>query len=139
TFISGAGSDGNSCSFVAPCRTVQRAHDVTNAGGEVSVLDAAGYGALNITKAISIQGHGLGELQGSSVATAANINVGLQDAVKLSGLVIEGFGTAQVGINFVSGKSLIVENCTVRNFAHTGLAVIPAFNTALTVSNSHFV
>jgi len=52
------GSDSNPCTFAAPCRTFQKGHDTVAAGGEIDVLDPAGYGALTITKAISIQGHG---------------------------------------------------------------------------------
>src|SRR5499427_5490677 len=54
TFVSGTGSDGNPCSLSAPCRSFQGALAQTNAGGEIAVLDTAGYGAVTITKAISI-------------------------------------------------------------------------------------
>ena len=53
-FVSATGSDGNPCSFASPCRTFQHAHDVASANGEIDVLDPAGYGAVTITKAISI-------------------------------------------------------------------------------------
>ena len=33
SFVSGQGSDSNSCALNAPCRTFQRAHDMTNAAG----------------------------------------------------------------------------------------------------------
>jgi hypothetical protein len=59
TFVAALGSDGNPCTFVAPYRTLQHAHDQTMAGGEIDVLDPAGYGAVTVSKAISIQGHGI--------------------------------------------------------------------------------
>src|SRR5437763_8402706 len=57
-FVAAQGSDSNACSFAAPCRTFQHAHDTVAAGGEIDVLDPAGYGAVTISKSISIQGHG---------------------------------------------------------------------------------
>src|ERR1700686_5098439 len=49
-FVSATGSDGNPCTFASPCRSFQHAHDVVAAGGEIDVLDPAGYGALTINK-----------------------------------------------------------------------------------------
>src|SRR5262249_32923042 len=57
-FVAAQGSDANACTFAAPCRTFQHAHDVVAANGEIDVLEPAGYGAVIIIKAISIQGHG---------------------------------------------------------------------------------
>src|SRR5215831_4413010 len=54
TFVSGHGSDSNPCSLAAPCRSFAQAITQTNAGGEIAVLDTAGYGAVTITKSISI-------------------------------------------------------------------------------------
>jgi hypothetical protein len=69
-FVSGHGSDTDACTPAAPCRTFQHAHDVVAANGEIDVLDPAGYGAVNITKAISIQGHGFAG--GAVVASYGN-------------------------------------------------------------------
>ena len=54
TFVSGVGSDGNPCSRTAPCRTISQALMGTSSGGEVIVLDSAGYGPVTITQAVSI-------------------------------------------------------------------------------------
>ena len=49
TWVSGRGADQAGCGPIAtPCRTLQYAHDNTTAGGEINVLDAAGYGSLAI-------------------------------------------------------------------------------------------
>src|SRR5262245_61816233 len=61
-FVAAQGNDANPCTFALPCRTFQHAHDVVAANGEIDVLDPAGYGALIISKAISIQGHGFAGL-----------------------------------------------------------------------------
>ena len=61
TWVSGKGTDTAGCGPVGnPCRTLQYAHDNTAAGGEINVLDAAGYGAVAIGKAISIINDGAG-------------------------------------------------------------------------------
>src|SRR5262245_66228847 len=61
-FVAAQGLDSNPCTFAQPCRSFQKAHDTVVAGGEIDVLDPAGYGAVLITKAISIQGHGFAGL-----------------------------------------------------------------------------
>src|SRR5215469_3807330 len=54
TFASGLGNDANPCTRIAPCRTIAQALSLTNAGGEVVILDSAGYGAFAITQPVSI-------------------------------------------------------------------------------------
>lgn len=44
TFVSTDGSDVNNCSRVAPCRSLQVAHDKTIAAGEINMLDPAATG-----------------------------------------------------------------------------------------------
>src|SRR5215467_7417803 len=54
TFVSGNGSDANPCSLAAPCRSFTGAIAQTSPGGEIAVLDTAGYGAVTINKSVSI-------------------------------------------------------------------------------------
>jgi hypothetical protein len=72
SFVSGLGNDLNNCSLAAPCRTFQHTHDQTNAGGEIAVLDTAGYGAVTITKSISIVNPG-GVEAGISVPSGGTV------------------------------------------------------------------
>src|SRR5271154_3285809 len=58
TWISGVGDDANPCSRTAPCKTWAGAISKTTAGGEIDVLDPGGFGALTITKALTIDGGG---------------------------------------------------------------------------------
>ena len=53
-FVAAQGLDSNPCTFALPCRTFQHAHDVLAPGGEIDVLDPAGYGVVTIGKSISI-------------------------------------------------------------------------------------
>jgi len=135
-FVAAQGSDGNPCTFALPCRTFQHAHDVVAAKGEIDVLDPAGYGALTITKSISIQGH---DFAGISVSASQNgiiINAGASDRISLRGLLIDGAGAGSTGILFQAGGSLIVENCVVRNLLSTGIGLAPTAAAKIAVSNT---
>src|SRR5579884_3459707 len=54
TWVSGVGDDANPCSRTAPCKTFAGAISKTAAGGEINVLDPGGFGAVTITKSITI-------------------------------------------------------------------------------------
>ena len=59
-WISGKGIDSASCGpITAPCRSLQYTHDsIIAAGGEIDVLDSAGYGSLSITKSLTVISNG---------------------------------------------------------------------------------
>src|SRR5471032_219602 len=85
-WVSGHGADAPGCGApTAPCRSLQYTHDnIVAAGGEIDILDPAGYGAINITKAISIVNDGVGTAgvqQPIAGAAAIRINAGAGDAV----------------------------------------------------------
>src|SRR3982750_2693697 len=68
TWVSGVGDDANPCSRTAPCKTFAGAISKTATGGEISVLDPGGYGAVTITKSMTIdgsQGAGFGSILNS--------------------------------------------------------------------------
>src|SRR3569833_3224253 len=54
TWVSGTGDDANPCSRTAPCKTFAGAISKTAAGGEINCIDTGGYGAVTITKSITI-------------------------------------------------------------------------------------
>src|ERR1043166_9558589 len=58
TWVSGVGDDANPCSRTAPCKTFAGAISKTAAGGEINVLDPGGFGAVTITKSITISSVG---------------------------------------------------------------------------------
>jgi hypothetical protein len=117
-FVSGAGLDTNPCTLAQPCRNFQRAHDIAAANAEINVLDPAGYGPVTITKGISIQAHGWGGIGAEVCNTCAAITVAVttSDPVTLNGLVLDGGGTGQFGINITSGPSVQILNSVVRHF-----------------------
>src|SRR5438445_11876732 len=58
TWVSGVGDDANPCSRTAPCKTFAGAISKTAAAGEINVLDPGGFGAVTITKSITISSEG---------------------------------------------------------------------------------
>ena len=58
TWVSGVGNDADPCSRTAPCKTFAGAISKTAAGGEFNALDPGGFGAVTITKSITIDGGG---------------------------------------------------------------------------------
>ena len=73
------------------------------------MLDPSGYGALVITKAISIINDGVGAAAVQPAVAGQNgitVNAGPNDAVNLRGLMIEGNGSSPIGVQFNSGRSL---------------------------------
>src|SRR5579864_3346711 len=58
TWVSGVGDDANPCSRTAPCKAFAGAISKTAAGGEIDAMDPGGFGALTITKAITVEGMG---------------------------------------------------------------------------------
>jgi hypothetical protein len=139
-FVAAEGSDANPCTFAAPCRTFQHAHDTVAAGGEIDVLDPAGYGALRISKAISIQGHGFAGISFGHNQSGIDVGAGAADSVSVNGLIIDGSGVGAIGIDFATGAGLIVRNCVIRNVTSVGLQFLTQGTTSqsLSVSRTYF-
>src|SRR5215210_9295464 len=103
TWVSGVGDDVNPCSRTAPCKTFAGAISKTANNGIISTLDPGGFGAVTITKAITIEGtkgQGYGSILASGT-TGVIINfdnftaVGeTQKSVRLRNLNINGSGGA---------------------------------------------
>jgi hypothetical protein len=113
TWVSGVGDDANPCSRTAPCKTFAGAISKTAAGGEINCLDPAGYGAVTITKALTIDCH---YTEGGILNASVNgviINAGANDKIVLRGLDIVGTGSGIDAIRFSAGSSLNVEDSTI--------------------------
>lgn len=124
TWVSGVGDDANPCSRTAPCKTFAGAISKTAPGGEIDALDPAGYGALTITKAITIDGGG-GQVASVLVSGTNGIVVqaGPSDVVILRNLRFNGIGTGINGIRFLAGKALIVDKCEIFGFTTNGVDI----------------
>jgi hypothetical protein len=113
TWVSGVGDDANPCSRTAPCKTFAGAISKTAPGGEINCLDPGGFGAVTITKAITIDClHTLGGVL-AAFTNGVNVHAAASDRVVLRGLDINGAGSGLTGIVFASGGSLHVENSVI--------------------------
>jgi hypothetical protein len=136
TWVSGVGDDVNPCSRTAPCKTFAGAISKTAAGGEISVLDPGGFGTINITKAITINGDGsLGGIL-SSLTNGIIVNAGVNDVVVIRNVSIQGVGNGTNGIRYLAGKHLIVENTTISGVTGNGIDVALGAAGRLSVSDT---
>ncbi|HET6378382.1 MAG TPA: right-handed parallel beta-helix repeat-containing protein [Methylocella sp.] len=137
TWVSGVGDDANPCSRTAPCKTFAGAISKTLAGGEINALDPGGFGAVTITKAITIDG-GAGQIAGILAAgtNAIVINAGVNDIVHLRNLDINGLGTGLSGIRFLAGAALDADNVRIYRFVQAGIDFEPSTASKLEVTNS---
>ena len=128
TWVSGVGDDVNPCSRTAPCKTYAGAISKTAANGEISTLDPGGFGAVTITKSITIEGS-QGQGYGSILASGTNgvvVNDSLSGSpgsiiVSLRNLSINGAASTNaasglVGVLITSAKVVHVENCIIQGF-----------------------
>jgi hypothetical protein len=120
-FVSGGGSDNNPCNIAAPCRTIGTALGAVAPGGELVVLDSAGYGPFTVNKPVTIIAS-QGVYAGVSVSSGdgITINAGPADVIILRGLTVNGVGGSN-GIVFNSGQTLFVERCNINGFLANGL------------------
>lgn len=126
TWVSGVGDDANPCSRTAPCKTFAGAISKTAAGGEIDALDPAGFGALTITKAITLDGGG-GQVSSVLVSGTNGITVqaGTNDVVTIRNISVQGLNTGLNGIRFVSGKAIHIEHCSIAQFTLNGIDIEP--------------
>src|SRR5882672_9487608 len=123
TWVSGVGDDANPCSRTAPCKTFAGSISKTAPGGEINCLDPGGFGAVTITKAITINCE---EPLGSVLVSGTNgivVAAGVNDSVTLKGIEIEGIGSGINGISYVSGKELHVHKFQIRDFTSSGISI----------------
>jgi hypothetical protein len=135
-FVSSTGNDANvanGCPVVAPCRTFQAGHNAVDPGGEILALDGAGFGAVTITKSVSILANP-GFYAGISAASGNAVTIATAGVdVRLSGIKLNSLGAAN-GILMSSGDGLTIENCTFSGFSNAGIEVNAAAKVRVTDS-----
>jgi hypothetical protein len=141
TWVSGVGDDANPCSRTAPCKTFAGAISKTAAGGEINAIDPGGFGAVTITKSITIKAEGISAGVLVSGTNAIIINAAATDKVTLKGLDINGVGvgapTSLVGVKVLSAKTVHIINSEIYKF-QAGIAVVPtSASTRVLVADSH--
>ena len=145
TWVSGVGDDVNPCSRTAPCKTWAGAISKTAPGGEIDALDPGGFGAVTITKSITLDGGG-GQVASVLVAGtngivvfAAATDVVILRNLRLDGLLGNGSNSANAGLNgiqFLAGASLSVENCDIFGFAQNGINIALGASAKVEIKNT---
>jgi hypothetical protein len=125
TWVSGVGDDANPCSRTAPCKTFAGAISKTALNGEINCLDPGGFGAVTITKSITIDCH---EVFASILNSGTNgINIPFDSfnpqldarrTVRLRNININGINTGLIGIRItggavVTGGAVFIEDCLI--------------------------
>jgi hypothetical protein len=124
TWVSGVGDDVNPCSRTAPCKTFAGAISKTAVNGEINCLDPAGFGALTITKSITVDCH---EIFASALHSATNGFTILFDSfaagdtrktVRIRNINFNGADTGTRGIRIAgatnsSGSKVFIEDCMI--------------------------
>jgi len=117
TWVSGVGDDANPCSRTAPCKTWAGAISKTAACGEIDALDPGGFGAVTITKSITLDGTGTFASILASLVNGIVINAAATDVITIRGLSINGFCNGINGINVLQAKTVNVEDCVIFRFS----------------------
>jgi parallel beta helix pectate lyase-like protein len=141
TFVSSTGSDAATCARNDPCRNFLAAVNAVAPGGEVVVLDSAGYGPVVLSKAVSIIAPGgvYAGVTAFSGATAIDITAGASDSITLRGLTLNGL-SAEFGLHIVTAHDVLVSDCVITGFDHdtsaAGVAIVPSATTQVHLSQS---
>lgn len=148
TFVSGVGDDVNPCSRTAPCKTFAGAISRTFINGEINCLDPGGYGAVTITKSITIDCTGTfgSALSSGTTGVIVNIAVNANDpnrSVRLRGITINGTGASGAvgtrtgidGIRILQATSVFVEDTVIAEFSQQGIEVAATANVNLRLDN----
>ena len=127
TWVSGVGDDVNPCSRTAPCKTFAGAISKTADGGEINALDPGGYGAVTITKSITIDGAGTNASILASGTTGIIVN-GANVVVVIRNVSINGSGVplGTNGVRFLQGSSLTLHNVVIQDFTSEGVKFAPS-------------
>jgi len=137
TWVSGVGDDANPCSRTAPCKTFAGAISKTAPAGEIDCLDPGGFGAVTITKSITLNCH---ELFGSVLVSGTPgiiINAAATDRVILRNIQIQGINSGTIGIRILTAAAVSIEDCIITQFAQKGISdERTAGNTKLFIRNT---
>lgn len=135
TWVSGVGDDANPCSRTAPCKTFAGAISKTATGGEINVLDPGGFGAVTITKSISI----ISTFEAGVLVSGTNgivVNAPDGSKVLLEGLDIEGLGTGLNGVLIIGGGRTTIRKCSIRDFTQNGVNLAGIANARVVIEDS---
>jgi hypothetical protein len=121
TWVSGVGDDANPCSRTAPCKTFAGAISKTATNGEINCIDPGGFGAVTITKGITLDCH---EVYASILVSGTNgIIINAAGAVvTIRNLNVNGVGTGINGINILAASKVFIEDVMIMQFTGRGIS-----------------
>lgn len=133
TWVSGVGDDANPCSRTAPCKTFAGAISKTAVNGEINCIDPGGFGAVTITKSITIDCHEIfasilnSLTNGINVAFDSFAGTDVRKTVNIRNLNLQGFDNGLIGIRILgagAGSFVNVEDCLINgNFGSPGTGI----------------
>ncbi|HEY0377113.1 MAG TPA: hypothetical protein VGC87_09155 [Pyrinomonadaceae bacterium] len=149
TWVSGVGDDANPCSRTAPCKTFAGAISKTAINGEIDAIDPGGFGAVTVTKSITIDG---GPAFASILASGTSgviVNIAAGNAndplrsVRLRRLSINGSGavggvgsrTGLDGVRVLKANSVFIDDVVISEFAEEGVDVNVDLDITLAMDN----
>ena len=131
TWVSGVGDDANPCSRTAPCKTWPGAISKTAVCGEIDALDPGGFGAVTITKSITLDGGGnLASILVSgtnAIVVSIAATDGCNQTVIIRNLSINGIASGLNAIRLIGSvvTNLHVEHVSIQRFVTRGIDISP--------------
>jgi hypothetical protein len=147
TWVAGTGNDADPCSRTSPCKTFAGAISKTAINGIINCIDSGAYGALTITKSITIDCHDVfasilnGNDQASFTGVIINVGPDAKDpwrTVRLRNIDISGNGYGTVGISILQAAAVILEDLEITGNTKQGIsdARTEAMGSVLTIKNT---
>ncbi len=115
TWVIAEGADTGNCTSLYPCVTIAYAEGRTAAGGILNIADSGNYGAVSITKSLTLRGDGTRPL----IIGAFTIAAGPTDVIALEGLDMEGTSpdtTYVTGLTIAQAGEVLVKNCEFKDY-----------------------
>ena len=135
TWVSGVGDDANPCSRTAPCKTFAGAISKTAPSGEISVLDPGGFGALTVTKGITINGEGTLAGVLNAGVNGFIVNAAATDNVFIRNVSFNAPNSGLDAIKIFQAKTVTLENVSISG-QDIGLEIAASANVNVSLYNT---
>jgi len=123
TWVGGNGNDSNAGTQTSPYATFATAVNNTTPGGLISVATAGDFGAVTITKSVTIDGGGIGGTITFTGGDGLYVNAGTSDTVIVRHLTINGLGVGSDAIFLGTALNFVIEDCLLVGFTQIGIGL----------------
>ena len=139
SWIAAEGSDSASCTALDPCLTLAKAAGVTASGGTIFVIDSGNYGAVTLTRPVSIRS----ELGHPVMTTQIRILAGAADRFTIADVDLVGTATAMgiaygYGVKIDGALEVLLQNAGIRDYQSgdaTAVEITSAYQVRVTMDN----